>query len=70
MQMDYELLEKNDEFEDDTCVKFSSHFDQSKEFFELLNNLLNSASTNEELSKEKDVEQERILRKSISLVSY
>jgi hypothetical protein len=67
MQTDYEL-EKNDEFAKNSS--HLSHFVKSKEFFELLNILLNSASSNEDSSKEYDAEQEKILRKSISLVIY
>ena len=64
------------EFDDDTGVDIDvdnannslSHFMQSKEFFESLDILLKSDKEN--LSKEEDVEQERILRKAISLVNY
>ncbi|RHZ45413.1 hypothetical protein Glove_680g46 [Diversispora epigaea] len=67
MQMEYEILEKNEDFEDDTCVKSSSHFEQASEFFSYLPILLNSIDDNTD-NGEKDVEQERILRKLISLI--
>ncbi|CAG8463919.1 114_t:CDS:10 [Diversispora eburnea] len=67
MQMEYEILEKNEDFEDDTCVKSSSHFEQSSEFFSHLPILLNAIDDNTD-NEEKDVEQERVLRKLISLI--
>ena len=76
MQMEYEILEKNDEFEDDACVKNSSHFVQSKEFFELLNILLDSAASkdpsiddDEKILSKHNVGDMHLL-KSISLVNY
>lgn len=67
MQMDYEILEKNEEYEDDSCIKISSHFEQADEFFSNLSILL-KATTKDENSDQDDVEQERILRKLIGLV--
>ncbi|CAJ0628726.1 13375_t:CDS:10 [Entrophospora sp. SA101] len=66
MQMDYEILEKNEEYEDDSCIKVSSHFEQADEFFSNLSILL-KATAKDENSDQDDVEQERILRKLIGL---
>ncbi|CAG8496822.1 13874_t:CDS:10, partial [Acaulospora colombiana] len=68
MQMEYEILEKNDSFEDETCVKESSHFEKASEFFSLLPILLKSADDSVQLDEKQDVEQERNLRKLISLI--
>jgi len=65
--MDYEILEKNEEYEDDSCIKVSSHFEQADEFFFNLSILLKATAKNEN-SDQDDVEQERILRKLIGLI--
>ena len=71
--MEYVLEEKNDLFEDDTYVKSSSHFVHSKEFFELLNYLLESASSKDpdgEAILSKHTVEDLYLAKSIALVNF
>ncbi|CAG8506383.1 18612_t:CDS:10 [Dentiscutata erythropus] len=76
MQTEYEIIGKNDEFGDDTCIEDSSHFDQATEFLTQLTKLLKdkvSALVNDanqiKTNNEDDTEQEKILTNLIELIN-
>jgi len=66
---DRDILERakkgKDSFEDDSCVKQSSHFEQADEFFVALKSLTEKAFSVEEHN---EVQEDKWLKKTIALV--